>query len=1602
MARRLMKTLGRICAVLLVTFPSLAHAAAAPLIAIAAQWAFSAGVITSIWVATAISVGASIFGLSYQRRKAKKAAAAARRAFVDSLEDRFVTTLRADPPQRIVYGTAITGGDIVAILTSDKEGIESDGDTYTLPDGYKHIVLALAAHEVQSINEVYIDGVPVGTLDAGGWATGGEFGDAKTYTTQTILAPGASKTYSSTPTIISSGYYVGGNVSLDEPATWVPVTPTVNGTQVTNPSAYEIYVTASFVGANSRVRVEKYLGTSAQTASSYLMTVCPDEWTSTDRLRGIAYIIVTLDLEEQRFQGGPPQIAASISGRKVYDPRTGLTAYSGNPALVCRDYIVSEWGFDADEADIDDASVIAAANACDVSIQLLVGILNVAGPKYRCDGVVTSEDDPASVLEEMASSMAGFVTHSGGRWVVNSGTYTAPVLALDDDDLAGPIEILQTGAAYEDLMNGVRGQMIETGRLSASDIDPYQNTTFVAADGLELWEDMSFPFTGNRYRARCLARIRVEQARDSMLVRYPAKLVAWPVQIGDRVTVTSAEYGWSAKVFRVTDWAFETGAPVMLTLQEDAAAIYDLADAATTDQAQNTGLPNPWVVPAVTGVSATSGSTTAILQSDGTILNRVLVAWSRVASAYVTQGGKIVVQWARVGTTITTWNRVEVTGDSTSTYLNGVSAGTQLTISVQAVNSFGATGPATVIAHTVAGKSTAPATPTGLSGVVGQGIITWTWNYPPEADWAETVARTGGTDWATASAFWVGRATTVLQRVTSAATYTLRIKNRNTSGVESASAASASVVVSASDLVQSEPGDPGLGVAVVRLYQWASAQPSNPNSTGRSTYTWATGAHAADGSFPVGNGWTVGSVPTNPGTAGVGLWVCEKSITAPAGTTSSTVIWDGGYSVYKLSVNGATGTPGEDGVDGLKAVTVEVFKWANSVPSAPTGTSTYTWATKSFSAPSTWALTTTGGTAGQTLYAARVTISDAAAALTTTIDWTTAGILAVGYRGLDGATGATGDTGDTGPQGISAKRAYVLTTLTSLGSGTVTTTGPTSLPPDGSFGANGWTATPSTPAVGQTLYQSDGLYNPVTNQINWETPYISALKVGNLSAIAVNTGALTVDNTLTVGTTGSVRGGATGYAATNGWFLGYDNGQYKVRIGDPAGARIQWTGSAVEIYNASNQLALTSGSINWSNITYSGTPPSTIANSAVTISASGLLSGAGGGQVTITGLGYTGALDATKNTIYRQTTAPATNVVDGDIWIDTDAVPVALYVRSGGAWQASATNTTNTNQLTDGAGLGTTALWSGVTGTGKPADNATRNVIYRQTTAPTSPTTGDIWHNTSTATVSGMLPNTLARWSGSAWELIGIGPITATNVSTFIPSAAIGLAQINTATITNLAALNASTGTLSVTGTLTLGTTGKILTSGKTTYNSSTAGVFLGYDSNSQYTFGIGNSTDYIRWDGTALTVGGDIIATGNIQASAVTTTKIAAGAVTAAVGATGANPSSPASVTTETTVVTTGSVTPGSTPFYIHPYVKVFISAGTSGTCSIRVKHGGTIVGGPYTTSYGSGGATIEHAVPIYISAAATSGAVTLTIQNTSTSSTTASGTVFAVAMKR
>jgi len=77
--------------------------------------------------------------------------------------------------------------------------------------------------------------------------------------------------------------------------------------------------------------------------------------------------------------------------------------------------------------------------------------------------------------------------------------------------------------------------------------------------------------------------------------------------------------------------------------------------------------------------------------------------------------------------------------------------------------------------------------------------------------------------------------------------------------------------------------------------------------------------------------------------------------------------------------------------------------------------------------------------------------------------------------------------------------------------------------------------------------------------------------------------------TVKVGTT-ILGGAAATYSSGTGFYAGLDSTVYKWRVGNPAGARVQWTGSSVEIYNSSNQLTLSSGGAIWSAISGSGKP----------------------------------------------------------------------------------------------------------------------------------------------------------------------------------------------------------------------------------------------------------------------------------------------------------------------------------------------------------------------------------------------------------------------------
>lgn len=89
------------------------------------------------------------------------------------------------------------------------------------------------------------------------------------------------------------------------------------------------------------VTIKKGLGSTATDADllSSLQTWSGGEWTAAHKQEGCAKIALYAKYNRDLFPNGLPNLSVILKGAKIYDDRTGLTAYSNNPSLCLQHYI---------------------------------------------------------------------------------------------------------------------------------------------------------------------------------------------------------------------------------------------------------------------------------------------------------------------------------------------------------------------------------------------------------------------------------------------------------------------------------------------------------------------------------------------------------------------------------------------------------------------------------------------------------------------------------------------------------------------------------------------------------------------------------------------------------------------------------------------------------------------------------------------------------------------------------------------------------------------------------------------------------------------------------------------------------------------------------------------------------------------------------------------------------------------------------------------------------------------------------------------------------------------------------------------------------------
>lgn len=162
--------------------------------------------------------------------------------------------------------------------------------------------------------------------------------------------------------------------------------------------------------------------------------------------------------------------------------------------------------------------------------------------------------------------------------------------------------------------------------------------------------------------------------------------------------------------------------------------------------------------------------------------------------------------------------------------------------------------------------------------------------------------------------------------------------------------------------------------------------------------------------------------------------------------------------------------------------TIHQWTLTSTPPARPTTTTTFTWSTGTYTAPSGWTTTpTTNTTPGAYLWAITVPLSASPNVTTSVCDWTNTSyaIYNLAYNGTNGSPGTDGTNG------LNFINAYK---VQSQSAATPTFTTPTS----GASLPSGWVGTAPSVSVGEVLWYLQGQYNSSSVTINGIAPNTTA------------------------------------------------------------------------------------------------------------------------------------------------------------------------------------------------------------------------------------------------------------------------------------------------------------------------------------------------------------------------------------------------------------------------------------------------------------------------------------------------------------------------------
>ena len=396
----------------------------------------------------------------------------------------------------------------------------------------------------------------------------------------------------------------------------------------------EIYLNDEPISASkfaALAKAEWKLGTSTQGALDLIVSGTAGEWSTDHRGRGCVLVGTELKYDESIWRGARPTIRALGEWlNEVYDPRTGTTGYSTNPALIvawfltARDAAGVPFGYGLPWSRIHEPSLIAAANICDEPVTLADGATE---RRYTANGSFNRLEPRSDVLLKLVSAMAGDAQPAqDGLWRINAGAWRPPVTTIDADWMIDAYEH-SPDRPLDELVNVVRCTYLRPeANWQVTDAPVIEDLAALAEDnGEEETLDLELPFTTSGFTVQRLMKIALRQNRTQGTLVLPCNLRGLTVVPGETVTVTLPDLEtatWRVRELRI----IENAESVRLTLERWEPSIFDwsVADEKPLGNVPGLTLPDGAVLgtPAITVTPPTAP-----------VPASVAVSWSAVPGA---------------------------------------------------------------------------------------------------------------------------------------------------------------------------------------------------------------------------------------------------------------------------------------------------------------------------------------------------------------------------------------------------------------------------------------------------------------------------------------------------------------------------------------------------------------------------------------------------------------------------------------------------------------------------------------------------------------------------------------------------------------------------------------------------------------------------------------------------------------------------------------------------------------------------------------------------------------------------------------------------------